>query len=646
VTEGFQAMERLHDPVQAPVQGAACGPDRAARVLERFRDERQRLMQRHVPAPVAAILAARNAGTMATTAAAGLPLDTALPATSWPFTALSGILPTPDLLARCAVALCGTSLEPAAAAAVARGWEPAEAAESLLARGGDERLSLDPATGLNRYGCAPHPRSGVIAFTSCTASSTSAAGLAEAEAARRDLLENALHMGHRAALDTGFKDAASRILDHYDARGLAAALIVPSGTDAALLATAIVVARLQRRAELLPDPGERPGAPTITSLLVDPAETGSGVPAAARGRHFAHAAATGEAVAKGEPVAGCPARIGIETVALREPSGAARSLHHIHDAFERALERCCADGHAILHRADCSKTGLSVPGAEACLRWSERFGDRLTIIVDASQARLDAAEVRRSLDAGWPVILTGSKFFGGPGFCGALLLPTTQASAITAATPLMPGLHAYAAGLPADPARAEWHAGLLLRWIVSLREMDAFRCCDATKVEARLREHGLRIAAHIRADPRLSLVPAGGSAPDGVASRSIFPFTVRAPHTTRLMRPDELALVHLWLNRDLGEAVPSAGTPWPDGATGGTARARWKHIAASHCQIGQPVWLGHGPDGPFGGLRLALSAAHLVEDDDGAALSLVFAKLGLVLDHFAALSGQTCPAAR
>jgi len=141
-------------------------------------------------------------------------------------------------------------------------------------------------------------------------------------------------------------------------------------------------------------------------------------------------------------------------------------------------------------------------------------------------------------------------------------------------------------------------------------------------------------------------VPAGGSAPDGVASRSIFPFTVRAPHTTRLMRPDELALVHLWLNRDLGEAVPSAGTPWPDGATGGTARARWKHIAASHCQIGQPVWLGHGPDGPFGGLRLALSAAHLVEDDDGAALSLVFAKLGLVLDHFAALSGQTCPAAR
>ncbi len=636
-------MEGLHDPVQAPVPGAACEPDRAARILERFRDERQRLTHCHIPASAAAILAARNAGTMATTAAAGLPLDTALPPALWPFAALSGSLPSPDLLGRCALALCGTAPGPEAMAAVTRGWELAESAESLLAGGGDERLTLDPATGLNRYGCAPHPRSGAVAFSSCTASSVSVAGLAAAEAARRDLLGNALQAGCRTALDTGFRDTASRILDHYGAHGLASALIVPSGTDAALLATAIVVARLRRRPEAVSSPGQWPNAPAITSLLVDPAETGSGVPAAARGRHFAAITGAGKAVTRGEPVAGCPAGIRVETVTLRDSSGLARAPDRIDDAFEQALERCCAVDHVILHRVDCSKTGLSVPSPGACLRWSERFGERLTIVVDASQARLEAAEVRRSLDAGWWVILTGSKFFGGPGFCGALLLPVAQARALAATTPLMPGLDAYAAGLSSDPARAEWHAGLLLRWIVSLREMDAFRRCDAAQVEARLREHGRRIEDHVRADPRLSLVPAGGNAPDGLGARSIFLFTVHAPHAARLMRLDELALVHFWLDRDLGDAVRPAGAPSTGKGIGATAC--WKRIAASLCRIGQPVWLGHGPDGPFGGLRLALGAAQLGEDDDGAALSLVFAKLALVLDHFAALPRPDHPAA-
>ena len=630
-------MERLHDPVQAPGPGAACEPGRAERILERFRDERQRLAQGRVAAPAAAILAARNAGSMATTGAAGLPTDAALPPALWPFEALSGDLPAPGVLDRCALALCGSALGPQAAEAVARGWELARSPESLLVQGGDERLLLDPATGLNRYGCAPHPRPGVAAFASCTSSSVSEEGLAAAEAARRGLLAKALRAGHRAAVDSGCAQVASRILDHYGAGDLAVACLVPSGTDATLLATAAVVARLRDR----PAGAEAGQGGAITSLLVDPAETGSGVPAAARCRHFAHASAAGAAVAKGEPLSGCPAPIGLETVALRADSGAALPLRDIHDAFERVLERCCAQGHVILHRADCSKTGLGVPGAEACRLWGARFGDRLTVIVDASQARLDAAEVRRSLESGWPVILTGSKFFGGPGFCGVLLLPVAQAGAITPATPLMPGLDAYAAGLPADPARAEWHAGLVLRWVVSLRAMDAFRACDAAAVEARLREHGRRVVAHVCADPRLALVAAGGSAPDDLASRSIFPFTVRAPHADRPMRQDELALVQGWMNRDLGEAVGPARRP----AEGGTEGARWRRATAARCQLGQPVRLGQGADGPLWGLRLALGSAQLVEDDDGAALSLVFAKLGLVLDHLADPAGPGCPAA-
>ena len=102
------------------------------------------------------------------------------------------------------------------------------------------------------------------------------------------------------------------------------------------------------------------------------------------------------------------------------------------------------------------------------------------------------------------------------------------------------------------------------------------------------------------------------------------------------MRPDELALVHLWLGRDLGEAIRPASAS-SGGWEGRAAPPARECVAAFLCRIGQPVWLGHGPDGPFGALRLALSAAQLREEDDGATLSLVFAKLALVLDHFAAL---------
>ncbi|MGI3776692.1 MAG: hypothetical protein ACRYGC_05285, partial [Janthinobacterium lividum] len=151
-------MDRLPGPVQAPDGGQAPGPDRAARVVERFRDERQRLEQCLLPAAAAALLAARNAGTLATTGACGLPLDAALPPALWPFEALCCDLPAPGMVERCALALCGAAPDAAAAEAVARGWELARAAESLLVQGGDERLALDPATGLNRYGCAPHPR--------------------------------------------------------------------------------------------------------------------------------------------------------------------------------------------------------------------------------------------------------------------------------------------------------------------------------------------------------------------------------------------------------------------------------------------------------------------------------------------------------
>ncbi|WP_206047158.1 hypothetical protein, partial [Noviherbaspirillum denitrificans] len=63
--------------------------------------------------------------------------------------------------------------------------------EQLLLDGGDARIALD-ATGMaNKYGCAPLPDPGLLAFGSSTASSISAAGFSAADCLRENL--------HRAA---------------------------------------------------------------------------------------------------------------------------------------------------------------------------------------------------------------------------------------------------------------------------------------------------------------------------------------------------------------------------------------------------------------------------------------------------------------
>ena len=57
------------------------------------------------------------------------------------------------------------------------------------------------------------------------------------------------------------------------------------------------------------------------------------------------------------------------------------------------------------------------------------------VLVDACQMRLPLERIRACLAAGWMVLVTGSKFFGGPPFAGALLVP---APIITRASQLPP----------------------------------------------------------------------------------------------------------------------------------------------------------------------------------------------------------------
>jgi selenocysteine lyase/cysteine desulfurase len=466
--------------------------------------------------------------------------------------------------------------------------------ELLLASGADTRLQIDPATGLNAYGCSPMPRPWAITFSSSTATSISEGAYRAAEARRLALLAEA----HAGTLDAAIAGEAAgiraAIARATGAGEDSAVILTTSGTDAALLATCIA------RGDPL-----RP----LVSILVGLDETGSGVANAAAGRHFAARTALGQAVESGAPIDGMTG-LRVEPIAVRDPAGNLLAASDIDRAVGQAVERAIDDGNIVLlHVLDGSKTGLLAPGLATVQALARQHGPNLVIVIDCCQFRTSAETLARYLDAGWLVLVTGSKFFTGPPFAGAVLVPRAIAERARV-QPLPRGLVCYATR---NDFPAGWHAataplgaalalGKLLRWHAALFEIARFLAVPPDQRRHILARFGDAIVAALGASERLDLLPApaldraGFAAPDSWdAVRSIFAFTIRNPADPgQKLDLASLRRIHRELNRDAVDRLPNNA--------GAAARA----LAAQACHIGQPVTLGRDAAGrTIAALRIA-----------------------------------------
>jgi hypothetical protein len=521
------------------------------------------------------------------------------------FDSLTGPCPDPAALAELATSLAGThpgtaTLSMDDLARIAALWPLSEPTDQLLTFGGDDRLALDPATGLNRYGCAPWPRPAVITFGSCTASSLSPAAFAATETARQALIADALGGSAATALEHASAAIGTALLRYFQAEDLADTILAASGTDAALVVTGLLAA-------------ERPSE-TLTSILMSPSETGSGVPDAVQGRHFAPLAPTGRPVGKGEPIDGLPASLHLETIPLRDETGQPRPAEDIDAACHAAVRRGLARGRVVLHAIEGSKTGLTAPDRAACSRLVQAYGPALDIVIDACQARIEPALARWYLQQGFPILVTGSKFFAAPGFCGAVLFPRARLQRIAQHGRLPAGLESYASLQGGFGSRR--CPGLVLRWQAALHEMAAFTRLDTCEVRHRLGGLGATVRELLSQDSRLRLVAAPRPAGMGWSDlRSVFTFAVRGPDGW--MNPLQLRRLYAELNDDLSAAFAGAGQE--------------PGLAAQRCQIGQPVELGHSS---LGGLRIALSSTQITQTrDERTNLGTVLSKLRMLLDR-------------
>jgi len=480
-----------------------------------------------------------------------------------------------------------TLSSPGALARLAELWPFAGTAEYLMLTGGGGRIRVNPATGRNLYANAIQPEPEVISWSSCTASTISERGLATAESCRRRLLAEAIAGNSRGGLHREADAVRRVIVGQWDLDPSIEIVLASSGTDASLILSGLAGAI----APELP----------LHVVLTSPSETGRGIPRAVRGRHYSPIAANGAEVAEDTPVSDFPTAVGLSIVPLRAPDGTLLSSETVVEETARIIAEYAGEGpgqgQVLLHLLDVSKTGLVAPSFAAIAALHRQYGPQLLIAVDACQARFGSAQMNAYLEAGAAVLVTGSKFYAGPPFSGALLLPPGWSRALhLAELPAGLGLYSACADWPGLLPYFAWggNVGLVLRWSAAAAEMASFAALPAARRQALAADFEQAVQEELGRDPRLVPLPlpplVRPDPADWDAHPLIVTFMIRPdPASPRTLGMAELAAFH----RGLREARELPG---------GVGQPRF--------HLGQAVEIGakDGDGVPTGGLRIAVGS--------------------------------------
>ena len=157
---------------------------------------------------------------------------------------------------------------------------------------------------------------------------------------------------------------------------------------------------------------------------------------------------------------------------------------------------------AVIHMVNGSKTGLAYPSEETLNTLNKKWGERVIIVIDCCQLRCSLSQLENYCSQGYFTLLTASKFFTGPPFSGAVLIPGSIVNEIETYLfenankddCLFPiGLSKYITQYEV-PTRMKYlrkflsqaknwiNIGLSLRWDCGLRWMERYHSFPETKV--------------------------------------------------------------------------------------------------------------------------------------------------------------------
>ncbi len=278
----------------------------------------------------------------------------------------------------------------------------------------------------------------------------------------------------------------------------------------------------------------------------------------------------------------------------------------------------------------------------------------MVVIIDAAQGRFSRRGLRSVLDAGHLVTVTSSKFYGGPPFAGALLVPPAMSPERRSMAPLPQSFDAFFAPTyfpeswrdRTELLRSDPSVGLLFRWTAGMHEVRRYYATHSTLRYNVLRDFEAAVPLAFSASKFASLEDTvERQLGDEVARVLQSKMTV---FSVRLMHPDgsrfsleELRTVWRWLNNDVSRLMADAGIDE-------------RNALARRFHVGQPVLLTARGEKPAV-LRIALGGvllSHVAQDlrwgdsysERGARLSDelrgVREKLDVIATHFPALEAS------
>jgi hypothetical protein len=464
-------------------------------------------------------------------------------------------------------------------------WRPEPALRGLLApldhlliSGGDARLSINPETGCNEYGCQPLASPEPAGFSSSTATSISARAYESAGRARDSLLPSVIALGIDEAFDSRIEAMRGELKRHLGLSDTNVEVVFSaSGTDSQLHALFLTQIALGR---------------PLTTVIAAADQTGSGTVYTARGHHFGDLTAYGHRVRKGDPIDGVAGSVTSIALPLLDANGDALSPAEsdslVIDAVRKAIE---SGSKVLLQTMDSSKLGQHVPSDRCIRQITDCWPDAVQIVVDACQMRLGRRRIRGYLASGFMVLITGSKFFTGPPFSGALLVPAGLSEAIGRTDLVVSGLLDYS-------ARSDWpkrwdllrcrfpfraNFGPWLRWEAAIEEIRAYYSVPEAFRRSAIEQLGSGISHIIDASRSLRRLPlppdlAGAALDDDEQQlTTIFAFTIERDGCG--------------LSLDQCKEI-------------------YRKLRAHDCPVGQPVGWNNGS---VAALRICISARHVTE---------------------------------
>lgn len=372
--------------------------------------------------------------------------------------------------------------------------------EKWITAGCDERIFLKPQTHRNKYHLNPLEFDGLLMRGSCTCGTLTPAGHKSALRFEKD---------YSITQDKKWiKKQCRRIeqLFNKDYRDDFHTYFAPSGSD--LMYWPLIFQSLLY-------PGKR-----ITNIVSCPEELGSGSVMAAQGKFYAQYNQFNSQVQINTAVS---SNLPLEVIYLpaRDLSG---FIVKRKEAIKKLIEERTGEP-IIVNLVFGSKSGIKDD-----LNIIDEFKNEVMWVVDLCQMRVHPEIIHELLSKDVLLMITGSKFYQAPPFCGALLVPKVWTKRIQdkpahhlqsfgnifSASDAPPNLNNLRQQWPSIP-----NPGLRLRWEIALDEMEAYLLIPEEVTESYIHMWNDFVTKKLAQDHHFKLMPDTKKTNNSIVSFSV-----------------------------------------------------------------------------------------------------------------------------